>query len=123
MASPSAVPELLDQLALENSIVTLDAMGCQTAVAERILARGADYLLVLKASHQRAHEAIEAAKAARTTKAQTRAADLAPIISELQAQGITSRYGIAKALNEQGIPAARGGKWTTTQVRRLLARL
>ena len=27
----TAVPELLDQLALENSIVTLDAMGCQTA--------------------------------------------------------------------------------------------
>jgi DDE_Tnp_1-associated/Transposase DDE domain len=40
----TAVPELLDHLALENSIVTLDAMGCQTAVAERILARGGDYL-------------------------------------------------------------------------------
>src|ERR1700712_1034862 len=33
----TAVPELLDQLALENSIVTLDAMGCQTAIAEKIL--------------------------------------------------------------------------------------
>jgi predicted transposase YbfD/YdcC len=30
---------------LENSIVTLDAMGCQTAIAEQILARGADDLL------------------------------------------------------------------------------
>ncbi len=40
----TAVPELLDQLALENSIVTLDAMGCQTAIAEKILARGGDYL-------------------------------------------------------------------------------
>ncbi len=38
----TAIPELLDQLGLENSIVTLDAMGCQTAIAERILARGAD---------------------------------------------------------------------------------
>ena len=38
----TAIPELLDQLALENSIVTLDAMGCQTAIAEQILARGAD---------------------------------------------------------------------------------
>jgi len=36
----TAVPELLDQLALENSIVTLDAMGCQTAIAEKILAHG-----------------------------------------------------------------------------------
>ncbi len=38
----TAVLELLDQLALENSIVTLDAMGCQTAIAERILARGGE---------------------------------------------------------------------------------
>ena len=36
----TAIPELLDQLALENSIVTLDAMGCQTAIAEKSLARG-----------------------------------------------------------------------------------
>src|SRR5215203_2128761 len=37
----TAIPELLDRLALQNSIVTVDAMGCQTAIAERILARGA----------------------------------------------------------------------------------
>jgi predicted transposase YbfD/YdcC len=54
----TAVPELLDQLALENSIVTLDAMGCQTAIAEQILGRGADYLLVLKANHPLAYEAV-----------------------------------------------------------------
>src|SRR5215218_4233765 len=54
----TAIPELLDQLALENSIVTLDAMGCQTAIADRILARGADYLLVLKANHPLAYEAV-----------------------------------------------------------------
>ncbi len=34
------IPELQDRLALQNSIVTVDAMGCQTAIAERILARG-----------------------------------------------------------------------------------
>ena len=53
----TAVPELLDQLALENSIVTLDAMGCQTAIAEKILARGGDYLLTLKGNHPLAHAA------------------------------------------------------------------
>src|SRR3954470_1626678 len=53
----TAIPELLDQLALENSIVTLDAMGCQTAIAEQILARGADYLLGLKASHPLGYQA------------------------------------------------------------------
>jgi DDE_Tnp_1-associated/Transposase DDE domain len=54
----TAVPELLDQLVLENSIVTLDAIGCQTAIAERILARGGDYLLTLKGNHPLAHTAV-----------------------------------------------------------------
>jgi len=54
----TAVPELLDQLALHNSIVTLDAMGCQTAIAEKILARGGDYLLTLKGNHPLAHKAV-----------------------------------------------------------------
>jgi predicted transposase YbfD/YdcC len=54
----TAVPELLDQLVLENGIVTLDAMGCQTAIAETILARGGDYLLTLKGNHPLAHAAV-----------------------------------------------------------------
>src|SRR5215207_7802560 len=54
----TAIPELLDRLALKNSIVTVDAMGCQTAIAERILTRGADYLLTLKANHPLAYEAV-----------------------------------------------------------------
>lgn len=54
----TAIPELLDQLALENSIVTLDAMGCQTAIAEKILTRGGDYLLTLKGNHPLAHAAV-----------------------------------------------------------------
>jgi predicted transposase YbfD/YdcC len=54
----TAVPELLDQLALQGSIVTLDAMGCQTTIAETILARGGDYLLTLKGNHPLAHAAV-----------------------------------------------------------------
>jgi predicted transposase YbfD/YdcC len=54
----TAVPELLDTLHLDGCIVTLDAMGCQKAIAERIRAKGADYLLVLKANHGRAFEAV-----------------------------------------------------------------
>jgi predicted transposase YbfD/YdcC len=54
----TAIPALLDQLALQNSIVTLDAMGCQTVIAERILARGGDYLLTLKGNHPLAHTAV-----------------------------------------------------------------
>src|SRR5947208_1124100 len=54
----TAIPELLDTLRLEGCIVTLDAMGCQKAIAERIRARDADYLLALKANHGRAFEAV-----------------------------------------------------------------
>lgn len=48
----TAIPELLDDLAaagqLEGALVTIDAMGCQVAIAEKIVAHGADYLLALK---------------------------------------------------------------------------
>jgi len=53
----TAIPELLDTLHLEGAIVTLDAMGCQKDIAARIRAKGADYLLALKANHGRAFEA------------------------------------------------------------------
>ncbi len=53
-----AIPELLETLHLEGCIVTLDAMGCQRTIAERIRAKGADYLLVLKANHGRAFGAV-----------------------------------------------------------------
>jgi hypothetical protein len=43
---------------LTNSIVTLDAMGCQKTIAGRILERGADYLLGLKANHGKAFLAV-----------------------------------------------------------------
>ncbi|ACL62234.1 recombinase family protein [Methylobacterium nodulans] len=64
-----------------------------------------------------------AGRAARTLKADGRAADLAPTIAELQAAGITSLGGIAKALNERGIPTARGGEWSPMQVSRVLTKL
>ena len=50
----AAIPGLLDTLRLDGCIVTLDAMGCQKEIAAKIRARGADYLLVLKANHGRA---------------------------------------------------------------------
>jgi hypothetical protein len=55
-----AIPALLDQLVLTDSIMTMDAMGYQRAIAERILARGGDYLLTLKANHPSAQAAVAA---------------------------------------------------------------
>jgi predicted transposase YbfD/YdcC len=54
----AAIPGLLDTLRLDGCIVTLDAMGCQKEIAAKIRARGADYLLVLKANHGRAFGAV-----------------------------------------------------------------
>jgi predicted transposase YbfD/YdcC len=43
-----AIPKLLDMLAIEGAIVTIDAMGCQRAIAQKIVDKKADYLLALK---------------------------------------------------------------------------
>jgi len=44
----TAIPALLELLELKGSIVTIDAMGCQTAIADKITQQGADYVLALK---------------------------------------------------------------------------
>ena len=62
----------------------------------------------------------EAANALRSQRAQAFVADLSELIAEIQAGGITSLAGIARALNERGIPARRGGSWRAVQVRRIL---
>jgi predicted transposase YbfD/YdcC len=43
-----AIPELLDDLKIANTIITIDAMGTQTAIAEKIRKKRADYVLALK---------------------------------------------------------------------------
>jgi predicted transposase YbfD/YdcC len=43
-----AIPKLLDLLAIEGAVVTIDAMGCQRAIAQKIVDRRADYILALK---------------------------------------------------------------------------
>lgn len=54
----TAIPELLDRLALKGCIVSIDAMGCQRAIAERIVAQGADYVLAVKDNQPELHAAI-----------------------------------------------------------------
>ena len=43
-----AIPALLDLLTIEGAIVTIDAMGCQRSIAQKIIDRQADYVLALK---------------------------------------------------------------------------
>ena len=47
----TAIPELLDFLELSGAIVTLDAMGTQKHIAEKIITKDADYILALKKNH------------------------------------------------------------------------
>jgi hypothetical protein len=52
------------------------------------------------------------------------AAEVAPVIAELRAAGITSKKGIAKALNRRAVRTPRGiGEWRAIQVARVLSRL
>ena len=44
----TAIPRLLELLALRGCIVTIDAMGCQREIAEQIVEAGADYVLAVK---------------------------------------------------------------------------
>jgi predicted transposase YbfD/YdcC len=44
----TAIPKLLDVLMLKGCIVTIDAMGCQTEIAKKIIEKGADYVLAVK---------------------------------------------------------------------------
>jgi predicted transposase YbfD/YdcC len=55
----TAIPRLLERLALAGALVTLDAMGCQTKIAEAIQAKGADYLIAVKDNWPNLHGEIE----------------------------------------------------------------
>jgi predicted transposase YbfD/YdcC len=55
----TAIPELLGLLHLSGCIITIDAMGTQTAIAEQITEREADYVLALKGNQSGLHEQVQ----------------------------------------------------------------
>lgn len=55
----TAIPELLDALLLQGCVVTIDAMGCQTKIAEKILEKEADYVLAVKDNQKELHSNIK----------------------------------------------------------------
>jgi len=55
----TAIPELLDLLAIKGAIVTIDAMGCQKKIAAKIIARKADYVFGLKRNQGRLRDDVE----------------------------------------------------------------
>jgi predicted transposase YbfD/YdcC len=56
----TAIPKLLELLDLKGALVTIDAIGCQKAIAEQIVVGGGDYLLAVKGNQERLLEDIQA---------------------------------------------------------------
>lgn len=54
----TAIPVLLELLELKGCIITIDAMGCQTDIAKKIIEKQADYVLAVKDNQKLLHEAI-----------------------------------------------------------------
>ena len=55
----TAIPTLLEQMAIEGCIITIDAMGCQYEIAEKIVKKGADYVFSLKGNQGTLHDAVK----------------------------------------------------------------
>lgn len=55
----TAIPKLLELIEISGALVTIDAMGCQTAIAEKIIKSEADYCLAVKDNQPKLHEAIQ----------------------------------------------------------------
>ena len=99
----------------ERKMISARTKAALQAAKERGVKLGGDRGNIRAVSAKGRLNALETRRRA----ARQRAEDLEPIISELRASGITSLGGMAAALNARGVPAARGGKWTATQVQRL----
>ena len=54
----TAIPELIDRIDVKDAIVTIDAMGCQKEIAQKIIDARGDYVLAVKGNQPKLHEAI-----------------------------------------------------------------
>lgn len=54
----TAIPQLLEQLAIEGAIITIDAIGCQKDIAKNIVDNNADYILAVKGNQKELSNAI-----------------------------------------------------------------
>lgn len=56
----TAIPALLERIDVSDAVVTIDAMGCQKDIAEKIIEGNGDYVLALKGNQGTLHAAVEA---------------------------------------------------------------
>ena len=55
----TAIPKMLDTLDIKGAVITIDAMGCQVDIAEKVIEREANYLLALKKNQPSLYESVE----------------------------------------------------------------
>jgi len=55
----TAIPKLLDLLDIRGCVITIDAMGCQTKIAKKIVDKGGDYLLPVKGNQKKLQSALD----------------------------------------------------------------
>ena len=55
----TAIPKLLEMLAVEGAIITIDAMGCQRDIAQKVIDKQAEYVLALKGNQGSLREDVE----------------------------------------------------------------
>ena len=94
---------------------------------EMISQRSKDALQAAKARGRRLgspalERALPLAIAANKAAAERYAANVVPIIRQIQASGVNSFRGVARALTARGVKSARGGAWTARQVINVLER-
>jgi len=121
-----------DFVAVDNPHATRLTLHILAAVAEHeremISARTSAALQAAKARGVRlgnprpTAEAAARASAALKAAASQFAANVMPIVRELQASGVKSRAALAAALNARRVPTARGGSWSHVQVGAILTR-
>lgn len=54
----TAIPELVEQIEVKHTVVTLDAIGGRKEIAKKTIDTGGDYVLALYANHEKLHEAV-----------------------------------------------------------------
>jgi DNA invertase Pin-like site-specific DNA recombinase len=77
----------------------------------------------VKLGNPRLAENLDRAVASTKAEADRFARNILPVIREIQASGVASQRGIARALNARGVATARGGVWSEVQVAAILRRV
>jgi hypothetical protein len=55
----TAIPEIINSLSLQGTVITIDAMGCQKSITKHIVEAEADYILAVKGNHKSLQEPIQ----------------------------------------------------------------